>query len=266
MAVSTLAKVGATTTAMESVGAGINISQAQNNPETITSSVVGLAGNVAIDIGLASSTFVAAAGTASTGIGIAIAMIQVTFALIDVFVNPFQTYFNKDLAQLKKTIDEQLNTVLLSNGYGFPLEVKPDILPQSKQDLDQFKEYIRKYNDNNGLITQEEVLLEENLIKELRKINRLKRVTLNPYSDNLNLLSGTSQNQALLIAAAAAKKKGYQKPQRPQLLMDYAKYEPKPSQITQEYNVLKNDWQLITFVLIIFCLCIISVVSLLILL
>lgn len=259
MAISTLAKIGATSTAMESVGAGMNISKAENNPETITSSVVGLAGNVAIDIGLASSTFVAAAGTASTGIGIAIAIFQVTFALIDVFANPFQTYFNKDLAELKKTIDEQLNTVFLSNGYGFPLEVKPDIIPQAQEDIDKFRSYIIKYNEDNGLITQEDVLLEENLVKELRKIKRFNRVTANPYFDNLNILSGTSQNQALLIAAAAAKKKGYQKPEKPALLMDYSKYQPKPSQIPPEYNVLTNDWQILMVILIILFLCLISV-------
>lgn len=259
MAISSLAKIAATTTVLESIGAGINISQDTNNPETITSSVVGVAGNVGIDVGLSSSAFVAAAGTASTGIGIAIAIIQITFAFIDAFVNPFQTYFNKDLAQLKSTIDEQLNTAFLSNGYGFPLEVKPDIIPKTQDDLTKFKEYIRKYNENNGLITQEEVLEEENLVKELRKINRFKRVTLNPYFDNLNLLSATSQNQALLIAAAAAKKKGYQRPQRPRLLLDYAKYQPKPIQTPPEYNLLKNDWQLLIVILIIF----ISIISVL---
>lgn len=261
MTFSSLTKVAAVTGTLESVGAGINISSDTKNPETVTSSVVGVAGNVAIDVGLSSAAFTAAAGSAATGIGIAIAVIQVTLALIDTFVNPFQTYFNKDLANLKNTIDEQLNTAFLSNGYGFPLEVKPDIFPKTNQDLNEFQDYIRKYNEDNGLITQEDVLKEENLVTELRKIQRAKRISFNPYFQNQNLLSSTSQYQALLIAATTAQKKGYSK-ERPKLLMDYANYQPKSPTTPPTYNFIKNDWQLFISIL---TLIILSIVFILIL-
>jgi hypothetical protein len=261
MTLSSLAKVAVVTGTAESAGAGINISSDKNNPETVTSSVVGLAGNVAIDVGLASARFTAMAGTAATGIGIAIAIFQITFALIDSFINPFQTYFNKDLADFKNKIDEQINTAFLSNGYGFPLEVKPDIFPKTDAELNTFQNYIRKYNEDNGLITQEDVLLEENLINELRKINRAKRISTNPFFENQQILSSTSQYQALLIAASAAQKKGYSK-QRPKLLMDYSKYQAKPKQPTPQYNFIKNDWQILIMILIIIILSSISLIIL----
>ena len=262
-ALATAGKTGALLldTGGDVASAGIDISQNQNNPDKVASSIVGATANIGITVGISSAAFVAAAGSAATGIGIGLAIFQITFALIDSFVNPYQTFFNKDLKELKKTIDEQLNTAFLSNGYGFPLEVKPDIMPNNEEDLNTFRSLIKKYYDDHGLITKEEVLEEENLVNELRKFKRLQRVTSNPFFETQNLLSGTTQNIALLIAAAAAKKKGYKKPKRPKLLMDYSKYKPKPKAKPPSYNLFKNDWQIIIVIISIFLSSIISLLS-----
>lgn len=242
--------------------AGLDISENPNNPEKVASSVVGAAGNIGMSVGMNTAAFTAMAGAAATGIGIALVIFQITFAFIDAFVNPYQTYFNKDLKELKNTIDGQINTAMLANGYGFPLEVKPDIMPQTPEEIEVFRGLIRKYYDDRGLITKEDVLEEENLITELRKFKRLQRITSNPYFQTQGLLDSTQQNIALLIAAKAAYKKGYRAPKRPKLLMDYSKYKPKAKKSPPTYDIFKNDWQLIVVIIVsLISSCFISLLS-----
>jgi hypothetical protein len=285
--VQTAIKVGATGLDVggDLASAGVGVAQNKDNPEQVASSVVGAAGNIGITAATSSAAFAAAAGSAATGIGVLLAIVQITFAFIDMYVNPFKTYFNKDLKEMKQTIDEQINVAFLSSGYGFPLEVKPPIMPATEEEWKTFRGLVQQYYDDNGLISKEEVLEEENLARDLRKFKRLLRVTTNPYfetqTQNLgselasqNLLSATQQNMLslvsgsqlnidLAIAAAIAKKKGYTKPtkKRPKLLLNYFKYKPKPKSKPPSYNFFKNDWQLIVVILSILISSIISLLS-----
>ena len=58
----------------------------------------------------------ASASSAAGPIGWAVMIIQLTFAALDMLWNPFQSYYNKDLAQMKETIDVSIRKQFLENG------------------------------------------------------------------------------------------------------------------------------------------------------
>lgn len=192
--------------------------------------------------------------SASTGpIGWAILIVQLSFMVLDMLWNPFQTYYNKDLAQMKETIDTTIRKQFLENGADYPLEIKPSIIPSTEEEIAEYNKFKKEYYDNNGLISSEDVFKEEEIYKEIGLLKRSMEIGLNPLYSNINLYSGTTQNIALLIATAAAKKRGYGK--KLSKAIDLKKYQPsKPSD--KYLTWVKFNWQLlvsVSLILVIIC-------------
>lgn len=207
------------------------------------------------------TTQAAALGTkwtalSATGpVGWAIVIVQLTFAILDILWNPFQTYFNKDLAELKETIDLSIRKQFLENGSDYPLEIKPSVMPSTDEEIDEYYRLKKEYYENNGLISSEDVLKEENLYNEINLLQRNMRIALNPLYDNINLYSGTTQNIVLLIAAAAAKKRGYGKKFSKAIdLKNYTPSTPYKKYVTW----VKFNWQLLVSISVILILIICS--------
>jgi len=195
------------------------------------------------------------ASSAAGPVGVAVAIIQATFALLDILWNPFQSYYNKDLAQMKETIDLSIRKQFLETGSDYPLEIKPSVMPSTDEEIDEYYRLKKEYYENNGLISSEDVVKEENLYSEINLLQRNMRIALNPLYDNINLYSGTTQNIVLLIAAAAAKKRGYGKKFSKTIdLKNYTPSTPYKKYVTW----VKFNWQLLVSISVILILIICS--------
>lgn len=202
----------------------------------------------------ASALGMKAAGFASSGpIGWAILVVQLSFMVLDILWNPFQTYYNKDLAEMKESLDASIRKQFLENGGDYPLEIKPSVIPSTEEEIAEYNKFKKEYYDNNGLISSEDVFKEEEIYKEIGLLKRSMEIGLNPLYSNINLYSGTTQNIALLIATAAAKKRGYGK--KLSKAIDLKKYQPsKPSD--KYLTWVKFNWQLlvsVSLILVIIC-------------
>jgi hypothetical protein len=209
---------------------------------------------VATQLGKTAGTQVASKA-AATGtllgmgpVGWALLIIQMSFMVLDLLWNPFQTYFNKDLSEIKESIDASIRKEFLKNGADYPLEIKPEILPSTDEEHDEFSKYVKQYYDDNGLIFSEDVIKEESLYQDLNLLTRRMDIALNPLYQNIGLLSGTNQNAALLIATAVAKKKGYRylPDLKRSIDMDYD-YQPDSNKID---DWVKLNWQLLVICVI----------------
>jgi hypothetical protein len=210
----------------------LNIAQGEKSADHILGDVINTGGQIAMDsldfakIGSSIGKGIQAAKSVGTTISAAAAegsplaaagppgwvveavlfIVQMTGILIDTFLNPFKTYFNSDLKDIKKSIDEHIRKLFISKGYDYPLEIKPLI----EQNDEKTKKYIQQYFEDNGLISNEDVISEEDLVIYQKMVSRIREIKINPLYTNINTASRTSQNIALLIAAAAVKEKGYQ--------------------------------------------------------
>lgn len=220
----------------------------EQNPEKIAISVVNTVGNVALDAAQLAAQLgafgakIATGLAASGGLTAILAIVQVVFMLIDTFVNPLKTYFNRDLVSLKQDLDKNLKYQLQKMGLNYPLEIKPDIIPIKEEDIQKLFKYKQKYYDDNGLISQTKVLAQEYEVSQLSKLKRFIKYINNPFYTNKQLYDDTLNNITLLIAAAAAKKKGYGLPGKIYDI-DYKNY--KPSIYKPYLNFIEINWQLI---------------------
>lgn len=129
-------------------------------------------------------------------------IVQMIGVAIDMTWNPFKTYFNKDLDELKDTIDSSLRKQSLeSRGQEYPLELKPNVIPMNDDEQLEFNKYIREYYVNNGLVFPEEADQADQLMSYLDYLERERYVLYNP----LKLLDSTQQNISMLVAAALRK-------------------------------------------------------------
>lgn len=146
----------------------------------ITGDVVGIGANIGVTL---------AAG-AATGPGflvaLAVMVAQMLGAILDLYFNPFKAYFNRDLKDIRKAYDTGLKKQMLDVGLNWPLEVKPDIMGLfgDEENLKKYKGYMKEYLDQNGIISQEEALAEENILLELKNLRRFtKKFVLNEQGD-----------------------------------------------------------------------------------
>jgi hypothetical protein len=239
------------------------IAQGPKTAESIAGDVVNTGGQIGIDTLIAlraSSTATSIAAAAAEGAPLAAAgppgwvveavifIFQITGILIDSFLNPFKTYFNSDLRDLKQSIDLHLKKLFISRGSDYPLEIKPNM----EFDSDTFRKYLNMYFTDNGIISSSDIISEEDISQYIKSLTRLNRLNINPLYSNINTLSSTSQNIALLIATAAAKKKGYQNLANTPII-DPTNY--KKNVFLPVINWSSANWQLI---LILICILLIS--------
>jgi hypothetical protein len=221
----------------------------------ITGDIIGIAANVGIGIAsattavsatAASVTGVASAATtagttvaagAATGPGVivalAIALAQILGGILDSFWNPFKGYFNKDIEQIRKAYNDATKKQMLLMSLNWPLEIKPDLMGTlgDPETMERFKQYVKNYYDDNGLISKEDVLKEEDLYRTMRDMKRYRKKFTSDEDGNLTLkdpvLTALSiqeeldQNMLLLLALAAYTKKMRDSRKTPSILQNY---------------------------------------------
>jgi hypothetical protein len=187
---------------------------------------------------------------APTGPGIlvelAIIVFQVTGMIIDMFWDPFKTYFNKDLDEMKETVDASVRKQALKRGYEYPLDVKPNVMPQSQEKEDEYMEYINTYYINNSLIPLELAAQREELWRSLAQFKR-SEIHLNSISD-LASISSTQQSIALLAAVAIIRRNNAKMSKA--LDVDFKTYQPDKYRNQKEF--VQYNWQM--FLLITICI------------
>lgn len=114
-------------------------------------------------------------------IGLALLLIEVTFSLIDALWNPFQTYYNKDLAEYKQLIESGIRKEFQQLGRAYPFEVKPNIQPETDEEVKEYWGYYDEYLTDRGLVSAEEVKSILDAQRNIAKINRMKRFTTARY-------------------------------------------------------------------------------------
>lgn len=114
-------------------------------------------------------------------IGLALLLIELTFSLIDSLWNPFQTYYNKDLAEYKQQIEAGIRKEFQQLGRAYPFEIKPNIEPETDEELKEYWKYYNEYLEDRGLVSAEEVKSILDAQRNIAKINRMKRYTTARY-------------------------------------------------------------------------------------
>jgi len=114
-------------------------------------------------------------------IGLALLLIEVTFSLIDALWNPFQTYYNKDLVEYRQQIESSIRKEFQQIGRAYPFEVKPNIYPETDEEVKEYWGYYNEYLTDRGLVSAEEVKSILDAQRNIAKINRMKRYTTSRY-------------------------------------------------------------------------------------
>jgi lysozyme family protein len=159
-----------------------------------------------------------ATGGLSMVVAAAIMVLQIGMAVFDMLFDPWKNYFNKDLDELKDSLDDGLRSAMKETGANWPLEIKPAFF-LSDEDVALYQELVQQYYDDRGIIHKEVAKAEEENILALQQVRRTRKLYTVDEDGNVNssqpifqavaLNSSTQQNMALLIATAAAIKKGY---------------------------------------------------------
>lgn len=164
----------------------------------------------------------AAAAPATGGLSMVaaavITILQIGLAVMDMLWDPWKNYFNQDLDELKNSLDDSLRDAFKENGANWPMEIKPAFFI-SDEDVALYQELVQQYYDDRGIISKEIAIAEEQRILALQQVRRTRKLYTVDEEGNVNssqpifqavaLNSSTQQNMALLIASAAAIKKGY---------------------------------------------------------
>jgi hypothetical protein len=177
-------------------------------------------------------------------------ILQVTGMVIDSVWDPFQTYFNKDLDLMKQTIDATIRKHALEMGFEHPLEIKPNLFPNSEEEWEEFGGYIKKYYTNNSLVTPEEAEFEQRIYTALTQINR--NVTSIRNINNITSMATTEQSFILLAAAAILRRNNENLEKA--LDLDWKTYKPK--EINKTTQFIQYNWQI--FASCCLCICLIS--------
>lgn len=165
----------------------INISQNANEENSESKKAYNITGDV---LGITLNIGTTVASLFVPIVGIVVAAVQIVGTLLDSFYNPFKNYFNHDLETLRKTINNVIKKDFEDNGILWPLEVKPDLIgmldkkhPNYISNSSRFKEKIKQYYNDNGLISNNMALEEENIYRILKAIKRKRKIyRLNNYN------------------------------------------------------------------------------------
>lgn len=247
------------------VGVGSYSASQQKDAYQITGDVVGIGANIGVNSATnilltGASDAAAKIGTVSVGMiaGIFLILVQVVGGILDGVWNPWKNFYNADIDNIRNAIKQKLKNEFARKGVFWPLEVKPDFLssivddthPDHKKDLTEFQNLVKQYYDDNGLITTQEVLAEENLLNTLLTLKRTnKKVTVDdngqlflvdPTLSAITLLDSDNNNMSLLAALALAIR------QKQNVSSN--------NFFTTSLNFLQYNWQIITSIILLFIL------------
>lgn len=197
--------------------------------------------NVATKVATQGATMAAAAATV---IGLLLVIVQLAGMIIDLAWNPYQNYFNKDLEDIKKSMDDGLKNYTRQIGLNYPLEVKPTLAtncPKVENDTclckendtepecivyndfqNDMKNFAKEYFQDNNLISPQDAILTSELTKArklFRRVNKLFKLNPetkeyeigNPIFEAVLELS-QYENEALLMIAMVIRQRKLQKP------------------------------------------------------
>lgn len=145
-----------------------------------------------------SLTTEAAAESALGPVGIALMIIQVAGAAIDMLWNPFQTYTNAELADMKTIMDNNISEYFKKVGYAYPTETKPNIIPQTDEEIAQYNKDRSTYYTDNNLVFKDDVISEE---------ERINRINYNKRFDNIFYLDPTTNTYSTRSASTVSQSK-----------------------------------------------------------
>ena len=186
-------------------------------------------------------------------------VIQITMVLINMYWNPFKTYFNADLAAIKEVSDLNIKNAFKVNETNWPLEIKPNLIgPDYSAQLSQ---YANQYYTDNNLISSNEAITIDNAFVKSQQLSRLKKMFKTDSNGNLvlsnpifNIISDEEQTQqeiTMLMASAIAVKKGYKSNNAQQAVIDLLNYK-KPWYL-DILGYIKLNWVFIIIICV--CLC-----------
>lgn len=153
-----------------------------------------------------------ASGWAGGPVGIIttiVMIIQMTGAAIDMLWNPFQTYYNADLAGIGKEIETNLrNALIKTKGISWPVEIKPNGFGTEQKFSDYINEYLEIHNIKTIGEAQEIV---DQLAADAYEAETSRRYYItedgdlvlkasNPLSISNNLMNTQYENDAALLA------------------------------------------------------------------
>lgn len=141
-------QVGAT--AAKEAGKVVAKQAAQAAVKTTITTAIKTAGSTA---GRLASSSVALMGGP---IGVAILLISLTLGFLDMFWNPWKNYFNKDLDDLVNNLNEEAEKQYRLQGYKYPIQIKPNIMPETEEEMEEFRKDMRQYFTDRNLISPEE--------------------------------------------------------------------------------------------------------------
>lgn len=85
-------------------------------------------------------------------IGLALLLISLTLGFMDMFWNPWKNYFNKDLDEMVDQLNEEATKQYSHFGFSYPTTMKPNITPQTEEDVNAFWTEVGAYLSDRNLI------------------------------------------------------------------------------------------------------------------
>lgn len=194
-------------------------------------------------------------------IGLALLLIELTFSLIDAFWNPFKHYSNQELLDMLDKLNEEFRKEFQLVGVAYPLEIKPNITPETKEESDEYLKYYNEYLNDRGLISKEEALINLDIQKRISRMNRLRSFTTEKYIQISNAevfdeqeywasyitigmteKDNITQRGILLLLTAALYKKGFITRNKRTVFKDISHY-------VEAYPLRLVTWTLVLFIL-----------------
>lgn len=191
--IATQAATTAAATASASAATAAATASATAATGAATGAITGAATSTATKVATTATTMAAKTGLVASGALMGpLMLLQVAFMLLDILWNPFKNYYNSDLLDIRESMDSQIKKIFNDDmGMYYPLEIKPNFLsgldkndPNFKQNIKEFFDLQKLYYDNNGLITTEQALEEEQAFLDILSLRKMRRMyTITPEGD-----------------------------------------------------------------------------------
>jgi hypothetical protein len=142
----------------------------------------------------------AAMAMAGGPIGLALLLISLTLGFMDMFWNPWKSYFNKDLQEILDQLNDSATQHFKLQDATYPITIKPNIIPQSAEELEELQKEVQQYLKDRNLISPEEGLVQ--LTKRLDDYEQFRVRKVQLSEAHLEILSGATTQFQLTEQAA----------------------------------------------------------------
>lgn len=128
----------------------------------------------------------AAMSLAGGPIGLALLLVSLTLGFLDMFWNPWKNYFNKDLQEMIDQLNDTASQQFKLQGNSYPIVIKPNIRPQTEEEVNEFEKEIVQYLRDRNLIFPTEAY--EQVVKRLDDYEQYRVRKMQITSAHLALL------------------------------------------------------------------------------